>query len=160
LADEAEQKKPEFLKQRPKYFYYYEWMKERICETYPALPELVMDKLLTMPAGDLDLILQHPQATTWKVRFHRQPIPLVCQAEFRHLASQCSCACWACQPCSVVLNSKHLKIHMDLTCLLAMLTFWRLNGQLQILRLLILLQSVMKQLSVNWLSSTLRSAMT
>ncbi|KAA6421689.1 MAG: hypothetical protein FRX49_08300 [Trebouxia sp. A1-2] len=67
LADEAEQKKPEFLKQRPKYFYYYEWMKERICETHPALPELVMDKLLTMPAGDLDLILQHPQATTWKV---------------------------------------------------------------------------------------------
>ncbi len=72
LADEVEQKKPEFLKQRPKYFYYYEWMKERICETHPALPELVMDKLLTMPAGDLDLILQHPQATTWKVRFHQE----------------------------------------------------------------------------------------
>ena len=70
LADEAEQKKPEFLKQRPKYFYYYEWMKERICESHPALPELVMDKLLTMPAGDLDLILQHPQATTSKVRSH------------------------------------------------------------------------------------------
>ena len=51
-------------------------MKERICETHPALPDLVMDKLLTMPAGDLDLILQHPQATTWKVRFHLEgPIP-------------------------------------------------------------------------------------
>lgn len=43
-------------------------MKERICETHPALPEPVMDKLLTMPAGDLDLILQHTKATTWKVK--------------------------------------------------------------------------------------------
>ncbi len=67
LAAEEERKKPEFLKQRPKYFYYYEWMKERISTNYPALPESVMDKLLTMPAGDLDLILQHPKATTWKV---------------------------------------------------------------------------------------------
>lgn len=43
-------------------------MKERITAAHPALPEPVMDKLLTMPAGDLDLILQHPKATTWKVQ--------------------------------------------------------------------------------------------
>ena len=67
LAEEEERKKPEYLKQRPKYFYYYEWMKERISADHPALPEPVMDKLLTMPAGDLDLILQHKQATNWKV---------------------------------------------------------------------------------------------
>ncbi|KAL3161267.1 hypothetical protein ABBQ38_009628 [Trebouxia sp. C0009 RCD-2024] len=67
LAEEEERKKPEFLKQRPKYYYYYEWMKQRIHATHPALPEPVMDKLLTMPANDLDLILQHKEGTTWKV---------------------------------------------------------------------------------------------
>lgn len=66
LAEEEDRKKPEFLKQRPKYYYYYEWMKERIYVQHPALPEPVMDKLLTMPAGDLDLILQHEKSTTWK----------------------------------------------------------------------------------------------
>lgn len=30
---------------------------------YPELPEPVMDKLLTMEANELDLILQYPQAT-------------------------------------------------------------------------------------------------
>ena len=70
LADEAEQKKPEFLKQRPKYFYYYEWMKERICETYPALPEQVMDKLLTMPAGDLAPASNYLEGEISCSRFH------------------------------------------------------------------------------------------
>ena len=30
LAAEAEASKPEYLRQRPKYYYYYEWMKKRI----------------------------------------------------------------------------------------------------------------------------------
>lgn len=67
LAEDEERKKPEFLKQRPKYYYYYEWMKQRVCATHPALPQPVLDKLLTMPANDLDLILQHREGTTWKV---------------------------------------------------------------------------------------------
>lgn len=70
LAWQAEQKeraKPEYLKQRPKYYYYYEWMRGRICDRHPALPEPVMDKLLTMDAGDLDLILQYSSATDNKV---------------------------------------------------------------------------------------------
>lgn len=69
LAEEEERKKPEFLKQRPKYYYYYEWMKQRIHATHPVLPEPVVDKLLTMPANDLDLILQHKEGTAWKVTF-------------------------------------------------------------------------------------------
>lgn len=73
LAEEEERKKPEFLKQRPKYYYYYEWMKQRLCATHPALPERVMDKLLTMPANDLDLILQHKEGTKWKVTFSCRP---------------------------------------------------------------------------------------
>ena len=36
---------------RPKYYYFYEWMRERIGEHYPKLPEPVMDKLLAMDAG-------------------------------------------------------------------------------------------------------------
>lgn len=94
---------PEVLRQRPKYYYYYEWMKKRIAEQvrpgqglglwrsqpvgagkhdrpshppwppfpleqYPALPEAVMDKLLTVEAGELDLVLQYPQATQQMVR--------------------------------------------------------------------------------------------
>ncbi|KAL6780129.1 hypothetical protein ACKKBF_B14315 [Auxenochlorella protothecoides x Auxenochlorella symbiontica] len=57
------QAKPEVLRRRPKYYYYYEWMKKRILEQYPALPEPVMDKLLTLDANELDLVLQYPQAT-------------------------------------------------------------------------------------------------
>ena len=30
LAAEREAARPEFLRQRPKYYYYYEWMKKRI----------------------------------------------------------------------------------------------------------------------------------
>ncbi|GAB4818861.1 hypothetical protein N2152v2_005907 [Parachlorella kessleri] len=63
LAAEKEERLPEFLRKRPKYYYYYEWMRKRIHEQYPELPEPVMDKLLTMEATELDLILQYPQAT-------------------------------------------------------------------------------------------------
>ncbi|KAK9830094.1 hypothetical protein WJX72_009753 [[Myrmecia] bisecta] len=62
LAAEKERNTPEFLKQRPKYYYYFEWMKERINAHCPGLPAPVMDKLLTMDAGELDLILTHKRA--------------------------------------------------------------------------------------------------
>ena len=50
------------MRPKPKYFYYYEWMKDRIKEYYPSLPECVMDKLLSLDGAELDLLLQHPQA--------------------------------------------------------------------------------------------------
>jgi hypothetical protein len=59
---EQERLQPEFKKQRPKYYYYYEWMKKRIHERHPAISEGVMDKLLTLDATELDLLLQYPQA--------------------------------------------------------------------------------------------------
>eukprot|EP00889_Picochlorum_renovo_P003462 jgi/Picre1/30492/NNA_005856.t1 len=59
---EQERLQPEFKKQRPKYYYYYEWMKKRIHERNPAISEGVMDKLLTLDATELDLLLQYPQA--------------------------------------------------------------------------------------------------
>ena len=43
---------PEYVRPRPKYYYFYEWMRERIGEHYPSLPEPVMDKLLATDAGE------------------------------------------------------------------------------------------------------------
>ncbi|KAK9867300.1 hypothetical protein WJX84_009272 [Apatococcus fuscideae] len=68
LAVEKEEAKPEFLKKRPKYYYYYRWMKERITEHCQELPAPVMDKLLTMDAGELDLLLQHETAIKSKAQ--------------------------------------------------------------------------------------------
>eukprot|EP00958_Prasinococcus_capsulatus_P002084 scaffold188_cov429-Prasinococcus_capsulatus_cf.AAC.13 len=53
---------PEYLRPREKYSYYYEWMRERIYEHYPNLPEVVMQKLLKHDAHELDLLLQYPKA--------------------------------------------------------------------------------------------------
>ena len=60
--DKWENQVPEYMRPKPKYFYYYEWMKDRIKEYYPSLPECVMDKLLSLDGAELDLLLQHPQA--------------------------------------------------------------------------------------------------
>lgn len=58
---------PEYVRPRPKYYYLYEWMRERIGEHYPALPEPVMDKLLALDSGELDLLLQYPRAIKGQV---------------------------------------------------------------------------------------------
>ena len=62
LEEEFEQSKPEYLRKRPKYYYYYEWMRSRIDAHCPALPEPVIDKLLTLDSTELDLLLQHETA--------------------------------------------------------------------------------------------------
>ncbi|PSC70912.1 Tetratricopeptide repeat [Micractinium conductrix] len=67
LAAEKEQATPEYRRNRPKYYYYYEWMKKRIGAQYPALPEPVMDKLLALEANELDMVLQYPAATRMTV---------------------------------------------------------------------------------------------
>lgn len=46
-------------------------MRERLLEACPALPQPVVDKMLAMDAGELDLILQHPSATQKKVGRHK-----------------------------------------------------------------------------------------
>jgi hypothetical protein len=45
LEEEKWKNAPEALRPRPKYYYYFEWMKDRIFEHYPELPEPVMDKV-------------------------------------------------------------------------------------------------------------------
>lgn len=62
MAVERERMQPEYMKNRPKYYYYYEWMKKRIQDRHPSISEGVMDKLLTLDATELDLLLQYPQA--------------------------------------------------------------------------------------------------
>ncbi len=68
LADALEEAKPEFLKQRPKYYYYNQWMRGRLAAACPALPEPVVLKMLDMEAGELDLVLQYPQAAAAQAR--------------------------------------------------------------------------------------------
>mmetsp|Transcript_7002 Transcript_7002/g.17200 ORF Transcript_7002/g.17200 Transcript_7002/m.17200 type:complete len:455 (+) Transcript_7002:3-1367(+) len=66
--DARERSLPEFMRKRPKYYYYYEWMKKRIAEQFPAgLPQPVVDKLLTTDADELDLLLQYPEAIRGQV---------------------------------------------------------------------------------------------
>jgi hypothetical protein len=67
LDDEAERNKPEFKKQRPKYFYYYEWMKERIGEHCGELPPCIVTKLLAMDANELDMLLTYPKGIKQQV---------------------------------------------------------------------------------------------
>eukprot|EP00854_Cymbomonas_tetramitiformis_P003256 gene3256-4105_t len=67
LEEEKWRNAPEYLRSRPKYYYYYEWMKDRILEHYPELPEAVMDKLLATDASELDLLLQYPKAIRGQV---------------------------------------------------------------------------------------------
>ena len=47
LAAEAERAVPDYKKAWPKYYYYYEWMRERIAAACGELPAPVLDKMLT-----------------------------------------------------------------------------------------------------------------
>ena len=67
LAAEKEAALPEFRRQRPKYYYYYEWMRERIAQRCGALPQPVLDKLLNIDAGELDDLLTYPDGIRAKV---------------------------------------------------------------------------------------------
>ncbi len=46
MAAEAERRVPEYKKRWPKYYYYYEWMRERVAAACGELPAPVVDKLL------------------------------------------------------------------------------------------------------------------
>lgn len=62
LKVEEERSLPPYMRPRPKYYYYYQWMQRRIEAMHPELEEDVMDKLLTLEANELDLLLQFPTA--------------------------------------------------------------------------------------------------
>ena len=53
---------PEYVRPRSKYYYFYEWMRERI--SFPALPEPIMDK---SSGRELDLLLRYPKAIRGQV---------------------------------------------------------------------------------------------
>ena len=67
LEDEKWASAPEYVRPRPKYYYLYEWMRERIEARFPSLPEPVMDKLLATDADELDLLLKYPKAIEGQV---------------------------------------------------------------------------------------------
>ncbi|GLI68173.1 hypothetical protein VaNZ11_012513, partial [Volvox africanus] len=63
LARRAVERMPEFLRPRPRWYYYNAWMRQRLDAVCPGLPEPVTTKLLAdTDANDLDLMLQHPLA--------------------------------------------------------------------------------------------------
>ena len=68
LQKEADDALPEFLKPRPKYFYYYKWMRQRVLQHCGELPGPVMDKLLTLDATELDMLLTYPSGIKQQVR--------------------------------------------------------------------------------------------
>lgn len=68
LRKEADDALPEFLKPRPKYFYYYKWMRQRVLQHCGELPGPVMDKLLTLDATELDMLLTYPSGIKQQVR--------------------------------------------------------------------------------------------
>ena len=62
LAEDKLMTGPGYLRPREKYANYYRWMRERIYEHYPGLPEPIMQKLLKHDAYELDLLLSYPKA--------------------------------------------------------------------------------------------------
>lgn len=62
LKAEEERSLPPYMRPRPKYYYYYQWMQKRIEALHPDLEEEVMDKLMTLDANELNLLLQFPSA--------------------------------------------------------------------------------------------------
>lgn len=60
LAREKEEALPEFRRARPKYYYYYNWMRERVLEHCGQLPAPVLEKLIRVDATELDMLLTYP----------------------------------------------------------------------------------------------------
>lgn len=86
LEAERERNLPEFRRQRPKYYYFFEWMKERISQHCGALPAPVLDKLLNTEAGELDTLLNYPKGIQAKVRNPKcAPLTHSCHGAAAHL---------------------------------------------------------------------------
>lgn len=68
LAQLAEEALPEFKRRRPKYFYYFQWMRERVEGSCGQLPGPVMDKLLTHDATELDMLCTFPDGIRRQAR--------------------------------------------------------------------------------------------
>ena len=79
LEEEKERNMPEFKKRRPKYYYYFEWMKERISQHCGELPAPVLDKLLNIEAGELDTLLNYPKGIQAKVSFSHEGSYTLCR---------------------------------------------------------------------------------
>ena len=67
LAWEAEDALPEFKRARPKYYHYFNWMRERVCQSCGQLPPPVVEKLIRIDATELDMLLTYPKGITQQV---------------------------------------------------------------------------------------------
>ena len=64
---EAEEALPEFKRVRPKYYYYYNWMRERVAHSCGQLPPPVVEKLIRVDATELDMLLTYPKGIQQQV---------------------------------------------------------------------------------------------
>ena len=69
LEAEAEEALPEFRKARPKYYYYYNWMRERVLEHCGQLPGPVVEKIIRIDATELDMLLTYPKGVQQQAGF-------------------------------------------------------------------------------------------
>ena len=69
LSQEAEDSLPEFKKKRPKYYYYYNWMRQRVIQACGELPSVITEKLIRIDATELDMLLTYPTGIKTQVRF-------------------------------------------------------------------------------------------
>ena len=52
---------------RPKYYYYYKWMRERVTQHCGALPPPVLEKVVRIDATELDMLLTYPSGIRQQV---------------------------------------------------------------------------------------------
>lgn len=67
LKREEEEALPEFKRVRPKYHYYYNWMRERVAHSCGQLPPPIMEKLIRIDATELDMLLTYPNGIQQQV---------------------------------------------------------------------------------------------
>ena len=67
LAIEKEEALPEYKRKRPKYHYYYKWMRERVSQACGELPPPVIEKLIRIDATELDMLLTYPNGIKQQV---------------------------------------------------------------------------------------------
>ena len=67
------------------YYYYYRYMRKRINEMHPQLPDAVMDKLLTYDAEELDTLLKYPSAAQGQVEQTTPPPHILTSRQTRRM---------------------------------------------------------------------------
>lgn len=101
LADEREAALPEFKRTRPKYYYYYKWMREQVTQHCGRLPDPVLEKAVRIDATELDMLLSYPAGIQQQVICHPSAFPsLISYHKFHAAHKSCLRAFWNEERCA------------------------------------------------------------